>query len=134
MTRMIATVTLAALTTLAVTTGANAWGTSSSDIDRTQANQAARINQGLRDGSLTRREAEALAAEQRRIQALESAAKRDGVVTRGEQAAIKNAQENASRHIYQERHDSESRWSRWTRWGSRSHDYSGYQAPRRWWW
>ena len=86
---------------------ANAWGSSTPSIDRTQANQEARIRQGLRDGSLTRREAAKLESEQRRIQTLESRAKLDGVVTRGEAAQIRRAQESASRHIYQERHDSE---------------------------
>jgi len=116
MNRIILTAALVAMTSAGAATGASAWGTSTYDIDRSQANQAARINQGVRDGSLTRREAEALKSEQARIQALESAAKRDGVITRGEYAAIRNAQENASRHIYRERHDGESRWHRWRRW------------------
>ena len=109
MKRMILTAALIA----AGATAASAWGTSNSSIDRTQANQEARIREGLRDGSLTRREAADLAAEQRRIQAMESAAKRDGAVTRSEQAAIQRAQEAAGRHIYQERHDNETRLSRW---------------------
>jgi uncharacterized membrane protein YebE (DUF533 family) len=101
-------------------TAASAWGTSTPDLDRTRARQEARIREGLRDGSLTRREARGLIEEQRRIQALESAARSDGVVTRREHDAIRRAQQDASRHIYQERHDGESRWSRW-----------GWS---RWWW
>jgi hypothetical protein len=91
---------------------ANAYGTSTRDIDAAQANQEARIRKGARDGSLTRGEAASLAAEQRRIQLLESRAKSDGVVSRREHDQIRRAQENAGRHIYQERHDSDTRSSR----------------------
>jgi hypothetical protein len=93
---------------------ANAYGTSTRDIDAAQANQERRIQQGLRDGSLTRREAAGLVEEQRRIQQLESRAKADGHVSRYEHDQIRRAQQNASHHIYQERHDSERRgWRRW---------------------
>ena len=96
---------------------ANAYGTSTRAIDTAQANQEARIRDGVRDGSLTRSEAAALNAEQRRIQQLESRAKADGVITRAEQDRIRRAQQDASRHIYQERHDSEtSKRSGWRRW------------------
>jgi uncharacterized protein HemX len=96
---------------------ANAYGTSTRDIDAAQANQEARIRDGIRDGSLTRREATGLVQEQRRIQQLESRAKADGVVTRSEHDQIRRSQQNAGKHIYQERHDSERRghwgWRRW---------------------
>ena len=96
---------------------ANAYGTSTRDIDAAQANQASRIQQGQRDGSLTRREAAQLQQEQRNIQLLESRAKADGHVSRAEHDQIRRAQDNASRHIYQERHDSERRgWGGWRRW------------------
>lgn len=88
---------------------ANAYGTSTRSIDRVQANEAARIRAGVRDGSLTRREAASLHSEQRRIQHMESRAKADGVVTRSEQHQIRRAQAIAGRHIYQERHDSATR-------------------------
>lgn len=132
MNRVIITTALVAMTSIGAATSASAWGwgSSSNDIDRTQANQAARINQGLRDGSLTRREAAELAAEQRRIAAMESAAKRDGHLSRAERAEIERAQSSASRHIYQERHDSESRGRRWG-WNSESRD--SRWGWRRWW-
>jgi hypothetical protein len=140
MNRVIITTALVAMTSVGAATSASAWGSSSNDIDRTQANQAARINQGLRDGSLTRREAADLIAEQRRIQALESAAKRDGHLSRSERAEIERAQNSASRHIYQERHDSESRNRRWG-WGWRSTNQDRHVSDsgnqrwgwRRWW-
>jgi uncharacterized protein HemX len=88
---------------------ANAYGTSTRDIDAAQAREAARIQQGVRDGSLTRREAAGLQSEQRRIQQMESRAKADGHISRAEHDQIRRAQESASRHIYQERHDSQRR-------------------------
>ena len=108
MKRLIATLALIA----AGATAANAYGTSTRDIDRTQANEQARINAGVRDGSLTRGEAARLQAEQRRIEHMESRAKADGHISRAEHDRIRRAQEEASRHIYQERHDSQSRNSR----------------------
>jgi uncharacterized protein HemX len=105
--------TVLALVLIAAGAGAaNAYGTSTRDIDRAQANEAARIQAGVRDGSLTRREAAGLQSEQRRIQQMESRAKADGHISRAEHDQIRRAQETASRHIYQERHDSETRGSR----------------------
>jgi hypothetical protein len=96
-----------------LSTGASAesyWGWGSSQtpgIDRRQADQAQDINRGIRSGSLTSREASELRVEQARIAELERRAKADGVVTGRERAVLRNAQENASRHIYQETHDRE---------------------------
>ena len=102
-------------------------------IDQRQYNQDMRIEQGLRDGSLTRYEAEKLRAEQDRIRAMERQAERDGKVTREERARLEAAQNQASRHIFQERHDGESRGSKWRRWGS-NNNY-GHEGRRwyRWW-
>lgn len=94
------------------------WGGGSSytpRIDANQAQQRARIEEGRRSGQLTRGEYERLSAEQERIAAMERRAKADGVVTPGERYAIRGAQNDASRHIWQEKHDGESRWSRWSR-------------------
>jgi uncharacterized membrane protein YebE (DUF533 family) len=132
MNRVIATAALVTITTLTATSSAFAWGSSTREIDSRQANQEQRIRDGIRDGSLTRREAEALIVEQRRIQDLESAAKRDGYISRSERATIDRAQDNASRHIYQERHDSDNRRNRWFFWRS-SYDHSHTGSHRRWW-
>ncbi|MFM9939261.1 MAG: hypothetical protein ACKVP7_07185 [Hyphomicrobiaceae bacterium] len=83
------------------------------EIDARQSNQETRIQQGLRSGDLTRREAAALEAEQARIRALERNAQRDGRIDGREAAQIRRAQDEASRHIYQERHDSERRGDGW---------------------
>lgn len=82
-------------------------------IDQREANQEQRIRSGIRDGSLTRREARALENEQRHIRELERRALADGRIDSREAAEIRRAQDNASRHIYNERHDSERRHRRW---------------------
>ncbi len=108
-------------------------------VDQRQFNQERRIEQGLRDGSLTRSEATRLKAEQDRIAAMERQAERDGRVTRDERARLDAAQDQASRHIRAEKHDSESRtrgWNRWGRHGGRS-VFNDYSDNRRWyrrWW
>lgn len=86
-------------------------------IDARQSLQEQRIQQGLRTGDLTWRERQALEAEQARIRALERQAQRDGRIDRREAAEIRRAQDAASRHIFQERHDVERRSGGW--WGRR---------------
>jgi hypothetical protein len=107
-------------------TAANAYHPSGNGIDRRQWNQERRLEQGLRNGSLTLREYARLKQEQQRIQALESWARRDGVITPHERYQLRRAQHHASRHIYHERHDGEYRgWRRWADYG---------WGWRRWWW
>ncbi len=79
-------------------------------IDNRQTQEAARIQHGIRDGQLTVRETITLKSEQARIAAMERRAKADGRVTHREAAAIDRAQDAASRHIYQETHDSQKAW------------------------
>lgn len=74
-------------------------------IDRRQANQEQRIDQGVASGQLTEREAARLERQQNRINRLEDRAKSDGVVTKKERARINAAQDRASRDIFREKHD-----------------------------
>lgn len=93
-----------------------ATGALADQIDQRQARDAQRIEEGRRSGQLTAREYTQLKTEQARISAMERAAKADGVVTRHEARAIADAQDAASRHIYQEKHDGETaRTHRWYR-------------------
>ena len=74
-------------------------------IDKRQANQQKRIDQGLASGSLTQKEADRLKAEQARNARAEEKAKADGVVTNKERARL-NARENrSSKHIARQKHD-----------------------------
>jgi len=104
------TIAIAAVTLIATTATASAHSTKW--IDRVQDAQAQRIEQGRYSGELTRREYWRLKSEQAKIAELEAAAKRDGVVTSREYRAIRDAQQEASRHIYQETHDGQVSWFR----------------------
>jgi hypothetical protein len=78
-------------------------------VDVRRAEQAQRIQQGIRSGELTRAEAAKLKAEQAHIRHLERKAERDGRNTRSERARITAAQNASSRSIYAEKHDSQDR-------------------------
>lgn len=78
-------------------------------IDQRQANQERRIDQGIASGELTKREAARLDRGQDRVDALENAAKADGVVTRRERRRIHHAQNVESRRIYRQKHDAQHR-------------------------
>lgn len=74
-------------------------------IDKRQAEQQKRIDQGLASGQLTAKEAARLEKGQERVQAMEDKAKADGKVTKKERARIEQAQNVQSRHIAKEKHD-----------------------------
>ncbi|THJ18773.1 MAG: hypothetical protein CAF42_005960 [Nitrospira sp. CG24B] len=74
-------------------------------IDQRQMTQEQRIDQGMANGQLNRREATRLGRQQDRIDHMENKAETDGVVTRKERARIGAAQNRASRHIAREKHD-----------------------------
>lgn len=103
---------LASLTALSLS-AALSTAASADQIDRRQSTQQERIQQGVRSGQITRGEYVKLEAEQARIAAMERRAKADGHVDRREAAAIGRAQNEASRDIYRESHDSQKRWYKW---------------------
>ena len=74
-------------------------------IDKRQANQDARIQQGVQSGQLTQREAGRLEKGQERVQKMEDKAKADGVVTKKERTRIQHAQNVESKRIYRQKHD-----------------------------
>jgi opacity protein-like surface antigen len=74
-------------------------------IDKRQANQEQRIDQGIASGQLNGREANRLNNQQEHINKMEDKAKSDGVMTKRERARISAAQDRASRHIVREKHD-----------------------------
>lgn len=78
-------------------------------VDHRQHNQADRIRQGVRSGELTKDEARGLVKEQREIRQLERQYKSDGVLTRDERRDLHKELNQASRHIYKEKHDGEKR-------------------------
>ena len=96
-------VTAAALA--AIVLPATAQTTSTPRIDQRQANQERRIQEGVKSGDLTPREAAKLEKGQARIQKMETKAMADGKMTAKERRQIERAQDKQSRAIERERHD-----------------------------
>ncbi len=80
-----------------------------SGIKKEQCEQQARIEQGVRSGELTRKEAIRLEAQQALINHHKHLAKADGVVTPQERAFIRHEQRRADRNIAVQKHDGDSR-------------------------
>jgi hypothetical protein len=78
------------------------------DVQR-NINQQQRIEQGVKSGSLTNREAAKLERGQARDSALEARAGADGKVGPHEQNRIQRNENKQSRRIYKEKHDPQSR-------------------------
>ena len=74
-------------------------------VDKREARQQARINQGVKSGQLTPKEANRLEKQQTRIKANEAKAKSDGKVTPKERAKLMREQNRASRNIYRKKHN-----------------------------
>jgi hypothetical protein len=70
-----------------------------------QENQQDRIQNGVRNGSLTRREAARLRDRKQETRQDIKEAKVDGVVTHEERADIKQDQKQTSKAIYRQKHD-----------------------------
>ena len=110
------TLTVAALALIATSAAASAYDSRDARVDRREAIQERRIQEGVRSGDITRREYRQLEAEQSRIRALERNAKQDGHIDRREAAALDRAQDAARRHISAEKHDGERRGYWGKRW------------------
>ena len=82
--------------------------TSTPRIDQRQANQERRIEQGVKSGQLTTKEAARLEKGQARVQKMENKAVADGKVTAKERARIEKAQNRESRKIAREKHDKQT--------------------------
>ncbi len=80
-------------------------GTSDPVVQQREANQQQRIEQGVRSGQLTPREAGRLEAQQARIQQSEARMKADGNLTPRERAKLTREQNRASRNIYRKKHN-----------------------------
>lgn len=78
-------------------------------VRHTQKNQTMRIQQGVRNGELTRHETQQLVREQKHIRHEKRLARADGQVTRRERKHIRHEQRVASRDIYRQKHDRQDR-------------------------
>ena len=79
------------------------------NIDKREANQEQRIQQGVKSGELTPRESARLEKGQAKIRRMEAKAKSDGTVTAQERKRIEHQQNVQSRHIAREKHDRQRR-------------------------
>lgn len=80
-------------------------GTNTPIIDKRQHNQQQRIKDGLKNGSLSRKEAFKLEVEQARIRNKERRAEADGIVTLRERVGLQRELNQSSRHIHNKRHN-----------------------------
>lgn len=78
-------------------------------VNQRERRQQKRIADGVKDGELTRKGAGKLEKEQAKIHAAEAKAKADGEFTAKERAKIQKKQNKASRKIYKEKHDKQTR-------------------------
>lgn len=74
-----------------------------------QENQRERIQDGVKDGSLTRREAARMRHREKETHQDIKEAKSDGVVTKEERVEIKQEQNQNSKAIYRQKHDGQRR-------------------------
>jgi hypothetical protein len=81
----------------------------SKTIATRQADQQARIKEGVKTEELTRPEVRKLEREQKNIQIEKRIAKADGKVTPREKRIITKDQNRASRDIYRQKHDAQVR-------------------------
>jgi hypothetical protein len=84
-------------------------GTHDPRVNARQHHQHSRIRQGVRSGELTRHETRRLAEEQRDVRQLERGYKSDGKLTGAERRDLHHEQNQASRDIYRQKHDAQSR-------------------------
>lgn len=78
-------------------------------VDKREANQQRRIQQGVKSGELTPREAARLERGEKRIERMEEKAKTDGKVTAQKRKRLHRAENAESRKIYREKHDKQRR-------------------------
>src|SRR4051812_15631210 len=71
-------------------------------------NQQERIEQGLKSGQLTTREAAKLQREEARVERDQARAMRDGKLSDAEKARLAREQDKVSRDIYREKHDAQT--------------------------
>ena len=102
---MIIAVVIAAL---GLPAAALAQSASTPGVDKRQATQERRIQEGVASGQLTPREAHRLDKQQKQIGRSESRAKKDGVVTERERMQLHRQLDKANRAIGREKHDGQT--------------------------
>ena len=83
--------------------------TATPNLDKRQANQERRIDQGVKSGELTKKEAARLEKREAKLEADKQKAKADGVVTKKERAKLQHEANRDSKAIYRQKHDAQKR-------------------------
>lgn len=130
--------TILASTTLIAAMTMAALPASADIVDKRQRNQDTRIDQGVRSGTLTSEEAARLRREQEEIAALEWRMERDGKLSYWERQRLTHLQNQASRHIYKQKHDGDVSRRYWYKpwswgYGSRHYGHHDHKPWHRWW-
>lgn len=81
--------------------------TATPNIDKRQANQEKRIEQGVKSGELTPKETQRLEKREAKLQADKEKAQADGVVTKKERAKLQHEANRDSKAIYRQKHDAQ---------------------------
>lgn len=100
---------LAAALLVTITFSAKTYAQATPGVTKDQVTQQARIQEGKKDGEITRRENRQLQRQQARIQKTKQVAKADGVVTPQERRALHKQQRRASKNIYHQKHDAQTK-------------------------
>lgn len=95
---------LAGLLMSAITASAFAQ-TNTPNLDKRQENQEKRIDQGVKSGALTAKEAGNLEKREAKLEADKQAAKADGKVTPAERRKLQHEANRDSRAIYRKKHN-----------------------------
>jgi hypothetical protein len=83
--------------------------TATPGIDKRQANQEKRIDQGVKSGELTKREANRLEKREDKLQKDKEKAQADGVVTKKERRQLNREANRDSKAISRQKHDAQKR-------------------------
>lgn len=78
------------------------------NLDKREANQQARIDQGVASGQLNAKETNRLDKREAKLNANEAAAKADGKVTRAERRKLQREANRDSKAIYKQKHDKQT--------------------------
>lgn len=79
--------------------------TKTPNVDRRERRQQARIQEGVKSGELTGKEAAKLEAQQGKIRKDEMKAKADGTISPAERMKLKREQNRANKKIYKKKHN-----------------------------
>lgn len=102
------TLALTALSLFAAGAFAQTAATATPRIDKREAAQQAKIEQGVQSGALTAKETKGLEAQQAHVANVEERAKADGTVTAAERKHVKHAENKAKRSIRRQKHDAQT--------------------------